>query len=80
MDELIAQARAIGANGLDLEADVRIDSVVVNRVHQAGLRLLVWTVDDDQFAARLARAGVDGITTNRPGWMRQRLGDAGVLT
>ena len=80
IDELIAQARAIGATGLDLEADVRIDSVVVNRVHKAGLHLLVWTVDDDQFAARLARAGVDGITTNRPGWMRQRLGDAGVLT
>ena len=40
----------------------------------AGLRVYVWTVDSPAKARQLAGAGVDGITTNRPGWLRQRLG------
>ena len=37
------------------------------------LKLLVWTVDDPVVAKRLAKAGVDGITTNRPRWLREQL-------
>jgi glycerophosphoryl diester phosphodiesterase len=36
--------------------------------------LYVWTVDSPAQARRLASAGVDGITTNRPAWLRQKLG------
>ena len=43
-------------------------------VHEAKLGLYVWTVDDPVEAARLAKLGVDGITTNRPGWLRSQLG------
>jgi glycerophosphoryl diester phosphodiesterase len=42
-------------------------------VHKAGLGLYVWTVDDADEAARLAECGVDGITTDRPGWLRGQL-------
>ena len=34
--------------------------------HQQGLRVNVWTVDDEAELRRLALAGVDGLITNRP--------------
>jgi glycerophosphoryl diester phosphodiesterase len=69
----IARARAAQLDGLDLDADWPVDAALVDRVHAAGLKLYVWTVDDAERAHALAAAGVDGITTNRPGWLRERL-------
>lgn len=37
---------------------------LVGWLHQAGLLVLAWTVDDARTAASLLRDGVDGITTN----------------
>lgn len=74
IEELITQARAIGVDGLDLAAEARMDAAMVAKVHAAGLKFFVWTVDDEKLAASLAKAGVDGITTNRPAWMREKLG------
>ena len=39
---------------------------LVRAVHQAGGRLLAWTVDDLSEARRLAGLGVDGLITNQP--------------
>jgi len=39
----------------------------------SGQKLYVWTVDDPAEAARLVKLGVAGITTNRPGWLREQL-------
>ena len=73
IDALITKAQAIGVDGLDLDATTTIDSDLVRKVHQSGLKLYVWTVDDIELARHLANAGVDGITTNRPGWLREQL-------
>ena len=73
IDALIAKAQAIGVDGLDLEASSAIDSDLVRKVHQSGLKLYVWTVDDIELARHLTHARVDGITTNRPGWLREQL-------
>ena len=46
----------------------------------AGLGLYVWTVNDPIEAARLTKLGVQGITTDRPGWLRKQLsGISGAL-
>lgn len=45
----------------------------MQRVRDAGLKLYVWTVDDAARAHELAALGVDGITTNRPEWLRAQL-------
>lgn len=42
-------------------------------VRKAKLGLYVWTVNDPVEAARLVKLGVDGITTDRPGWLRKEL-------
>ncbi len=73
VEELIQKATAAKLDGLDLEAGFPIDREFVTKVHQAGLKLYTWTVDDPAVARREAAAGVDGITTNRPGWLREQL-------
>lgn len=72
-DELIARAKEIGADGLDLSFKGPIDRAFVRRVKGAGLGFYVWTVDDPAEARRLAEIGVDGITTNKAAWLRKQL-------
>lgn len=73
IEMLIEKAGAARFDGLDLDFKFPITPEFVLKVKEAGLRLYVWTVDDPAVAARLAAAGVDGITTDRPGWLRERL-------
>jgi glycerophosphoryl diester phosphodiesterase len=73
VDELIRKAKAANLDGLDLERGFPIDSAFVQQVHGAGLKLYTWTVDDPELARKEAAAGVEGITTNRPGWLREQL-------
>lgn len=73
LDGLIAQARAAGFDGLNLGDDWPLDAAQVAHVHAAGLECHVWTVNDAARARQLAAAGIDGITTDRPGWLRQEL-------
>ena len=73
VDALIAQAKSANLDGLDLDRRFAIDEKFVSRVKDAGLKLCVWTVNDAAVAGKLAALGVDGITTNRPLWLRERL-------
>ena len=73
LETLIEKAKAARFDGLNLDFKFPIDSEFVAKVKAAGLKLYVWTVDDAAVAARLAAAGVQGITTNRPGWLRRQL-------
>jgi glycerophosphoryl diester phosphodiesterase len=83
IDDLIAQAKAAGIDGLDLDAALlndkrffQIDKAFVAKVRQAGLELHTYIVDDVETARHLVEAGVDSITTNRPGWLREQLNRA----
>lgn len=71
--KLIAQVKAAGLDGLDVSGKGPVDRAFVDEVHQAGLKLYIWTVDDPAKARFLIDAGVDGITTNRPGWLRSQI-------
>lgn len=73
-DELIRKAKAAGLDGLDLNFKFPIDAAFVKKVHDAGLKLYTWTVNDAAVARLHADAGVDGITTDRPAWLREQLG------
>lgn len=73
IDGLIRQAKAAGLDGLDLSFRFPIDATFAQKVHAAGLKLYTWTVDDPAVARAFVAAGVDGITTNRPGWLRAHL-------
>lgn len=75
--ELVEKVRAAGLDGLNLDQHFPIDAAFVETVHQAGLKLFTWTVDDPNIARAEAKAGVDGITTNRPKWLHEQLRDSG---
>jgi glycerophosphoryl diester phosphodiesterase len=75
--ELVDKVRGAGLDGLDLAQQFPIDPTFVETVHRAGLKLFTWTVDDPNVARAQAKAGVDGITTNRPQWLREQLSGFG---
>lgn len=72
-EELIAKAKALGADGLDLAEKGPIDADFVRKVKAAGLGMYVWTVDDLDRARDFVKMGVDGITTNRAAWLESHL-------
>jgi len=72
--EVVAKAKEIRADGLDLSASPALDAEYARVVRAAGLKLYVWTVNDIAVARRMVGLGVDGITTDRPGWLREQLG------
>jgi glycerophosphoryl diester phosphodiesterase len=72
-EQLIAKAKEIRADGLDLQAAPVLDKAYADKVKAAGLRLYVWTVNDADEARRMVEIGAEGITTDRPGWLREQL-------
>ncbi|MEO7298058.1 MAG: glycerophosphodiester phosphodiesterase [Verrucomicrobiota bacterium] len=73
LDALIEKTKAAKLDGVDLNFGFPIDKAFVEKVHGAGLKLYTWTVDDPVVARAEVEAGVDGITTNRPDWLREQL-------
>ncbi|HKQ37722.1 MAG TPA: glycerophosphodiester phosphodiesterase [Verrucomicrobiae bacterium] len=67
------QALAKNLDGLDVGANGPVTAAFVKKSHAAGLKVYVWTVDSVTKARQLREAGVDGIATNRPGWIRGRI-------
>jgi glycerophosphoryl diester phosphodiesterase len=73
MDDMIAKAKAAHVDGVDLNFNWPLNKTTIGQIHSSGLKCHVWTVDDPAKARELADAGVDSITTNRPGWLREQL-------
>jgi glycerophosphoryl diester phosphodiesterase len=71
--ELIRRAKELHADGLDLSAGDYLDPAFGAQVKAAGLQLYVWTVNDPLVARQMIAAGVQGITTDRPAWLREQL-------
>jgi glycerophosphoryl diester phosphodiesterase len=75
---LVQTAKTNGLDGLDVHY-AGVTKEFADAAKAAGQKLYVWTVDDPEEAARLVDLGVAGITTNRPGWLREQLGDRGPI-
>ncbi len=72
-DELIAAAQKAKIDGLDIACSGPVDGEFVRKVHAAGLKAFVWTVDDPGAAKLFKTIAMDGITTNRPAFLREQL-------
>jgi len=51
-----------------------VTAELVEDAHRAGIAVTTWTVDEPERIRELAKAGVDGIITNRPDVARAALG------
>lgn len=74
-DEVLATLRKISANGFSSKADPRLDAAFVKAVRDAGFEYHCWTVDDVATAKRFLGLGALSVTTNRPAFLRERLGE-----
>lgn len=72
---LIQQAKAARLDALDLDGNGPLGIAEGRAIKRAGLGFFVWTIDEPKRARELIAAGVDGITTNRPKWLREQLAE-----
>jgi len=72
LKDIIRRCREANFDAVDLSYRY-LDRDWVQTFHNAGLKCYVWTVNSPQEAKRLVNAGVDGITTDRPGWLKRQL-------
>jgi glycerophosphoryl diester phosphodiesterase len=79
IEELIEKCRVAKLDGLDLAHGSELNKEIVDKIHGLGLEFYVWTVNEPEEAVRVLNWGVDGITTDRPKWLREKLQAQGVL-
>jgi len=70
--QLVRLVRDKGLDGLDVYY-AGVDKRFMDAVKASRQKLYTWTVDDAQEAKHLIKLGVDGITTNRPEWLKNQL-------
>jgi len=73
-EEVIQKALEAKVDGIDVYHGGPVDRAFVEAAHEQGLEVHTYTVNDPADARRLMEAGVDGITTDRPGFLREHLG------
>jgi len=72
--KLLAYAHQTPFHGIDLERGDYLHYGFVDAVHQLKKKIYLWTVNDRTEAQAYQQMGIDGLTTDRPGWLRQQLG------
>jgi len=59
-------------DGISLKYSI-VDEEVMKLAQSLGMEVWTWTVNDAEEAKRLVNLGVKGITTDRPGWLREQI-------
>ena len=72
VEEMLAAAQDAGCTVLMPHKSQLADGLAV-RVHDAGLKLATWVVDEPAELKNLARFGLYGVGSNRPGVLLQAL-------
>lgn len=74
IEEIVERAVAANLDGVNLRfVGPATEPEGVALIREAGLGFYVWTVNDIHDAQRAVELGVDGITTDRPSWMKKQL-------
>jgi glycerophosphoryl diester phosphodiesterase len=73
VDSVVSRAKQAGLDGINTNYTPLLTRELVARVHAEGLGYYVWTVNDPGDARILRQIGIDGITTDRPAWLRQQM-------
>jgi len=73
LDNILKTAVENKIDGLNIENIKQLDSAFIKKVHDNSLKCYCWTVDNCKRAKYLMDSGIDGIATNKPGWMKLKL-------
>jgi len=73
-DEVLAEAREASC-GLVMPHKSQLSDALAERVHAAGLKLATWVVDEPEELKKLARFGLYGVGSNRPGVLIDAIAD-----
>jgi glycerophosphoryl diester phosphodiesterase len=73
-DEVVAHAREAGCD-LVMPHKSQLTDVLAERAHAAGLKLATWVVDEPEELKALARFGLYGVGSNRPGVLLDAIAD-----
>ena len=71
--KIIRMIKKLQLNGVDVWAGKLLNEEFIRAFHDEGLLVYAWTVNDPLKAYQLISSGVDGITTDRAGWMTEQL-------
>lgn len=72
LNQNIGEVARADLEGVSLKYKI-IDQEVMDMAHKLELQVFAYTVNDPEEAKRLMDLGVSGITTDRPGWLREEL-------
>jgi glycerophosphoryl diester phosphodiesterase len=75
LDDMIALIKQYDLNGID--TSFAVPPALITRLHEEKLRPVVWTVDEPSIALDMVRLGINTITTDKPGPIRDALIAAG---
>ena len=70
---IINKVKKLNLDGVDVWAGKILDKNFIQKFHEAGLLVYTWTVDEPERAKTLLENGIDGLTTNRAGWITEQL-------
>jgi len=74
VDEVLAAARDAACE-LVMPHKSQVNDELAGRVHAAGLKLATWVVDEPEELRQLARFGLYGVGSNRPGVLIDAIAD-----
>jgi len=73
LKETITKCKSAELDGLDAQARKYLNKDVIHSVKNSSLKIYTWTVDDPERAKQLYLAGINGITTNKAAWLKNKL-------
>lgn len=71
--EILQTLEKTGADGVGCRAHRIVDQAFMQTLRTARKEVHLWTVDDVALAKRYLQLGVDSLTSNRAGWLKQQL-------
>ena len=73
LNRLIKTSKKNNLDGVSLSYSGWLSKKKIEKIKSAGLKVFVWTVDNPGKAFRLLDSGIDGIISNRPSWLKDKL-------
>jgi len=70
---IIKKVNKSNLDGINVWAGKLLTHSFISEFKKAGLLVYTWTVDDPGKAKTIIKNGIDGLTTNRAGWMMAQL-------